>query len=53
MPTRESYRSAVPCPTWTTPASIPSGNTVGSPNDSQTYELHSCPCGSMGLWKVA
>ena len=47
MPTRESYRSAVSCPTWNTPASIPTGNTV------ETYELQSCPCDSMGLWKVA
>jgi hypothetical protein len=32
---------------------VPTGQVVERPSNRQTDELHACPCGSMGLWKVA
>jgi len=54
MKTTQAYRSAdVPCPSCDEPANVSTGEVVERPSNGQTYELHACPRGSMGLWKVA
>jgi hypothetical protein len=54
MTTTQAYRVAdVPCPTCDEPANVPTGEVVERLSNGQAYELHACPCGSMGLWKVA
>jgi hypothetical protein len=54
MKTTQAYRSAdLPCPSYDESASVSTGEVVERPGKGQTYELHACPCGNMGLWKVA
>jgi hypothetical protein len=54
MKTTQAYRSVdVPCPSCDEPATVPTDQVVERPSNGQSYELHACPCRSMGLWKVA